>query len=113
MSAKHTILGGKVHVYRREEFDLWQCLACMSGKKHRVSTKEMVCLALKTSQKTGILSCWIKNGTAPLAMIAHLMMLPRKSCKSMRFLQMAREMGVGYKTITVASECTLLLTSEI
>ena len=38
--AKHTILGGKVHVYRRENSRFWQCSTFMQGKNHRTSTKE-------------------------------------------------------------------------
>ncbi len=37
---KHTILGGKVHVYRRENSPKWQCSSFLNGKNHRVSTKE-------------------------------------------------------------------------
>ncbi|HVO97671.1 MAG TPA: hypothetical protein VMT15_06365 [Bryobacteraceae bacterium] len=40
MPEKHTILGGKVHVYRRENSSLWQCSAYLAGKNRRVSTKE-------------------------------------------------------------------------
>lgn len=38
-STKHSILGGKVHVYRRENSSQWQCSAYLGGKNHRVSTK--------------------------------------------------------------------------
>ncbi len=38
-ATKHTILGGKVHVYRRENSGLWQCSTYLAGKNHRVSTK--------------------------------------------------------------------------
>lgn len=37
---KHTILGGKVHIYRRENSSAWQCSAYLAGKNRRVSTKE-------------------------------------------------------------------------
>lgn len=40
MAAKHTILGGKVHVYKRENSSHWQCSASVSGKNYRVTTKE-------------------------------------------------------------------------
>lgn len=36
----HTILGGKVHVYKRDNSSFWQCSAYLSGKNRRVSTKE-------------------------------------------------------------------------
>jgi hypothetical protein len=38
-AATHTLLGGKVHVYRRENSGQWQCSAYLAGKNHRVSTK--------------------------------------------------------------------------
>ncbi len=37
---KHTILGGKVHVYRRENSNCWQCSAYLAGKNRRKSTKQ-------------------------------------------------------------------------
>lgn len=40
MAAKHTILGGKLHVYKRENSSHWQCSASISGKNYRVTTKE-------------------------------------------------------------------------
>ncbi len=40
MSEKHTILGGKVHVYQRPGSPLWQCSSYLGGKNRRVSTKE-------------------------------------------------------------------------
>ena len=41
MSAtKHTILGGKVHVYKREHSGYWQCSTYLAGKNRRESTKE-------------------------------------------------------------------------
>jgi len=40
MTEKHTILGGKVHVYRRENSKFWQCSTFLAGKNHRSSTKE-------------------------------------------------------------------------
>lgn len=38
--ANHTILGGKVNVYKRENSRYWQCASYLSGINHRVSTKE-------------------------------------------------------------------------
>ena len=37
---KHTILGGKVHVYRRENSRFWQCSTFLDGKNRPTSTKE-------------------------------------------------------------------------
>ncbi len=38
--AKHTLLGGKVHVYKRKNSSCWQCSTYLKGKNRRVSTKE-------------------------------------------------------------------------
>lgn len=35
----HTIMGGKVHVYKRENSSVWQCSTYLAGKNRRVSTK--------------------------------------------------------------------------
>ncbi len=40
MPEKHTILAGKVHVYRRDNSSRWQCATYLAGKNRRVSTKE-------------------------------------------------------------------------
>lgn len=40
MGEDHTIMGGKVHVYRRENSRFWQCSTYLAGKNRRVSTKE-------------------------------------------------------------------------
>lgn len=40
MTEKHSILGGKVHVYKRPESPIWQCSTYLDGKNRRVSTKE-------------------------------------------------------------------------
>lgn len=38
--AKHVIMGGKVHVYKRDNSKYWQCSTFLAGKNHRTSTKE-------------------------------------------------------------------------
>ena len=40
MPEQHTILGGKVHVYKRPNSSLWQCSSYFAGKNRRTSTKE-------------------------------------------------------------------------
>src|SRR5882672_20262 len=40
MAEQHTILGGKVHVYKRPNRSLWQCSSYFAGKNRRTSTKE-------------------------------------------------------------------------
>jgi integrase len=40
MTEQHTILGGKVHVYKRPNSSNWQCSSYLGGKNRRMSTKE-------------------------------------------------------------------------
>ncbi|MGD9656457.1 MAG: tyrosine-type recombinase/integrase [Methylocystis sp.] len=35
----HTLMGGKLHVYKRENSRFWQCSAFLNGKNHRNTTK--------------------------------------------------------------------------
>src|SRR5262249_41876624 len=38
MAEHHQLMGGKLHVYKRENSQLWQCSTYLKGKNHRVST---------------------------------------------------------------------------
>ncbi len=40
MTEHHTILGGKVHVYKRPNSSFWQCSSFFAGKNHRTTTKD-------------------------------------------------------------------------
>lgn len=40
MAEKHTILDGKIHLYRRNDSAVWHCSTYLKGKNRRVSTKE-------------------------------------------------------------------------
>lgn len=40
MAEHHELMGGKLHVYRRENSSYWQCSTYLAGKNWRVSTKE-------------------------------------------------------------------------
>ena len=40
MAEHHELMGGKLHVYRRENSSQWQCSTYLAGKNWRVSTKE-------------------------------------------------------------------------
>ena len=40
MAEQYTILGGKVHVYKRPNSSQWQCSSYLAGKNRRLSTKE-------------------------------------------------------------------------
>jgi integrase len=35
----HALMGGKLHVYRRENSSQWQCSSYLAGRNHRVSTR--------------------------------------------------------------------------
>ncbi len=38
--AHHTLMGGKLHLYKRDNSGFWQCSTYLSGKNRRLSTKE-------------------------------------------------------------------------
>lgn len=40
MTARHDLMGGKLHVYKRENSDYWQCATFLGGKNYRRSTKQ-------------------------------------------------------------------------
>jgi integrase len=40
MTAHHELMGGKLHVYKRENSRHWQCSTYLAGRNRRVSTKE-------------------------------------------------------------------------
>ena len=40
MSVTHDLMGGKLHVYKRENSPYWQCATFLNGRNHRTSTKE-------------------------------------------------------------------------
>jgi integrase len=40
MAEHHELMGGKLHVYKRENSRFWQCSAYLKGKNRRTSTKE-------------------------------------------------------------------------
>ncbi len=40
MAAHHELMGGKLHVYKRENSSVWQCSTYLAGRNYRISTKE-------------------------------------------------------------------------
>ena len=40
MAEHHTLMGGRLHVYKRENSHFWQCSTYLGGKNRRTSTKE-------------------------------------------------------------------------
>lgn len=52
MSEAHTLLDGKVHVYKRDNSRFWQCATYMDGRNHRKSTKhESLSLAMEFARE--------------------------------------------------------------
>ena len=39
MTITHDLIGGKLHVYRRENSRFWQCSSFLAGRNHRATTK--------------------------------------------------------------------------
>ncbi len=40
MSDTLDLAGGKLHLYKRENGDVWQCSSYLAGRNHRISTKQ-------------------------------------------------------------------------
>jgi len=40
MALTHSLIGGKLHIYRRENSPFWQCSTYLDGRNHRNTTKE-------------------------------------------------------------------------
>jgi integrase len=40
MVAQHELMGGKLHLYKRDNSRFWQCSTFLGGRNHRISTKE-------------------------------------------------------------------------
>ncbi len=53
MAEKHTILGGKVHVYMREGSPIWQCSTYLEGKIDGLAQKKIAWRKPKTLRKIG------------------------------------------------------------
>jgi Integrase core domain len=60
MPEQHTILGGKVHVYKRPNSSLWQCSSYFAGKNRRTGTKEK-----SLSKAKEIAEDWYYNTVRP------------------------------------------------
>ncbi len=64
MSEHHTILGGKVHVYKRPNSSSWQCATYLAGKNRVQQTKKIASRKQKNLLKAGICSCAVNSATA-------------------------------------------------
>ena len=52
MIESHTIMDGKVHVYRRERSRFWQCAVFLSGRNYRQTTRQdNVAMAIKFARE--------------------------------------------------------------
>src|SRR6202034_1965237 len=40
MTIDHALIGGKLHVYKRDNSRFWQCSTYLAGRNHRTTTKE-------------------------------------------------------------------------
>ena len=40
MTEQHELMGGKLHIYKRENSRFWQCSTYLAGKNRRMTTKE-------------------------------------------------------------------------
>lgn len=61
MAEKHSILGNKVHVYKRSGSPIWQCSTYLGSKNQRVSTKEESLAAAKDFAEDWYLTLKDKN----------------------------------------------------
>lgn len=64
--AHHELLGGKLHVYKRENSDHWQCSTYLGGKNRRVSTKTTSLAQAKDFAEDWYLDLKVKHKTGEL-----------------------------------------------
>lgn len=57
----HTLMDGKVHVYRRPNSRYWQCSTYLDGQNHRVSTKEQSLRLAKEFARDWYLSAYVDS----------------------------------------------------
>ena len=66
MAEQHTILGGKVYIYKRPNSSRWQCSTHFAGKNRRTSTKEESLAKAKDVAEDWYLQLRGKLGTGEL-----------------------------------------------
>jgi len=66
MSGTLDLAGGKLHLYKRENSDVWQCSAYMAGKNRRVSTKERDLERAKAAAEEWYFGLRVKKRTGEL-----------------------------------------------
>lgn len=66
MSLTHSLIGGKLHVYKRENTPYWQCSTYLAGRNHRNTTKEEDLERAKAKAEDWYLSLQLKHRTGEL-----------------------------------------------
>ena len=66
MAEHHELMGGKLHVYRRENSGYWQCSSYLAGKNWRVSTKQDSLSLAKDFAEDWYLGLKVKNRAGEL-----------------------------------------------
>ena len=61
MSSNHTLIGDKLHIYRRDNSPFWQCSTYLAGRNHRTTTKERDLEHAKKLAEEWYLTLQIKN----------------------------------------------------
>ncbi|MGD0192274.1 MAG: site-specific integrase [Rhizomicrobium sp.] len=66
MALTHDLIGGRLHVYRRENSHLWQCSTYLAGRNHRATTKESDLDHAKKKAEDWYLSLQLKHRSGEL-----------------------------------------------
>jgi integrase len=66
MSSDHTLIGDKLHIYRRDNSPFWQCSTYLAGRNHRTTTKERDLEHAKKLAEEWYLTLQIKNRAGEL-----------------------------------------------
>ena len=66
MTIDHTLIGGKLHVYKRENTRFWQCSTYLAGKNRRATTKEIDLERAKSAAEEWYLSLRMKHRSGEL-----------------------------------------------
>ena len=66
MAIDHALIGGKLHVYKRENSRYWQCSTYLAGRNHRATTKERDLERAKTLAEEWYLGLKVKQRNGEL-----------------------------------------------
>ena len=66
MELTHDLIGGKLHVYKRENSHVWQCSTYLAGRNHRATTKEADLDRAKSIAEDWYLSLRLKQRSGEL-----------------------------------------------